>query len=249
LILIRGNPSEQHLPAAQNLSYDPNEAIAQHRNQAMTGEELERAIKFILDRDAALTARIEGLTASVEALARSQVESDARLDRIAASHAESDERLTAKIDSLAHVQAQSDARLTAKFERFLDLQADSNVPRSSLDYAAQSRQTGSDSHASRFQESLVTLGELVRRARERAGSPDARSRKVNGQIPSLHSQIAASEEQIADLRKTLAESELRVAGKIEALADAQKDTDNRLKALIAVVKQYISEGRNGRSQV
>jgi hypothetical protein len=55
------------------------------------------------------------------------VESDARLDKLAATQAESDARLTARIDKLATTQAESDARLTARIDDLVRVQAESDA--------------------------------------------------------------------------------------------------------------------------
>jgi chromosome segregation ATPase len=259
LILIRGNPSEQHLPAAQNLRYDPSEAITQHRNQAMTGEELERAIKFIIDRDAALTARIEGLTASVEALARSQVKSDARLDKLAATQAESDARLTARIDDLARAQAESDARLdrlaatqaesdarlSAKFDRLLDFQAESDARLSAQMDELRRKQAASDSHTRRLEQAFVIATETARLLDQRADSTDSRMSHFEEWLV----EVARRDEERAQstngrldaLHGRMDASDTQIADLRKALAESELRVTRKIEALAVAQKDTDSQ--------
>lgn len=111
----------------------PPSEVYQERFQKMTGEEMERAIEFILQNQATLEQRVEQTQAQLGELNRivtAQAESMTELNRVvqmqATSQAELNQMLTRAVAGLAEAQTTTEAtvdRLVGLVERLAGGQA------------------------------------------------------------------------------------------------------------------------------
>ena len=199
----------------------------------MTGEELERAIDFLLKSQANLEAQsartdeqLRQLTVRVDSLADIQT----NLVQVVTQHIEEQRRINASLRETDAALARLGESLFASHARLSDsLLASNESQRASQESQAQINESLRAS-----QESQVQINESLRASQESQG-------QINESLRASQESLSASQESLSAALAELAAKQSRTEDALARLTEAQVSSERRLETLIGIVE----EGRKG----
>jgi len=223
----------------------------------MTGEELERAIEFLLKSQANLEARIEQVNQNLSEQIAELKNGIAELRSVVGEQSNQLAGLTNHHDELARVQSHFVRVVTRTFEEQAEInrrrEEDERRISRILNTVAETSRSLHEADQNRAGDikSLTTacdiLLEKVREHDETLAKHDETDRRLAKAVETMaetQSGLAESQHSMAETQRSMAETQRNLAETQRGLAENQSDTDERLNALINTVERYVS-GRRG----